>query len=278
MPGLSPAPPQAFGIVAASRSIRAVIDWIRRVAPTGMNVLLSGETGTGRELVARAIDDESPRRKGRFVPANCAAIPESLVEVSCSAFAREHSLERWKRSKGCRKRHMEPRCSSTRWANFPCRFSRVSYADWTTGQSRCSDTCCGARLVVGRFAASAGMRCEDQRCEQARTRPDPAAILSRVGVTCIARCGSRPIVETSSIRDVALIRREEKCLTTAIVRFVVLSVATMKYSPAGKLWYLIAVTLGAASPARGSSLLLTKSGDSATTSRNGSLNVAAHKP
>jgi transcriptional regulator with PAS, ATPase and Fis domain len=57
-----------------------VIDWIRQLAPKAMSVLLSGETGTGKELVARALHDESPRRKARFVPVNCAAIPEALVE------------------------------------------------------------------------------------------------------------------------------------------------------------------------------------------------------
>ena len=69
-----------FGIVAASRPMRAVLEWIRRVAPTSASVLLTGETGTGKELVARAIHECSDRRTSRFVPINCAAIPEALVE------------------------------------------------------------------------------------------------------------------------------------------------------------------------------------------------------
>jgi DNA-binding NtrC family response regulator len=71
---------QAFGIVATSRAMRAVVEWIERVAPTRAGALITGETGTGKELVARALHQVSPRRNGRFVPINCAAIPESLIE------------------------------------------------------------------------------------------------------------------------------------------------------------------------------------------------------
>lgn len=57
-----------------------VRDLIRRVAPFPCSVLIEGETGTGKELVARALHGESQRRGGPFVPVNCAAIPESLAE------------------------------------------------------------------------------------------------------------------------------------------------------------------------------------------------------
>jgi len=56
----------------------AVID---RVAPNDSSVLLIGATGTGKELVARAIHDKSPRRNGPFVDINCSAIPEGLIEA-----------------------------------------------------------------------------------------------------------------------------------------------------------------------------------------------------
>ena len=57
-----------------------VIDYIRQVAPTDANVLITGETGTGKELVARAIHRYSQRSENPFVAINCSAIPTTLVE------------------------------------------------------------------------------------------------------------------------------------------------------------------------------------------------------
>jgi formate hydrogenlyase transcriptional activator len=70
-----------FGdIVGKSAALRKVLDQVAIVAPTGSTVLLHGETGTGKELVARAIHNISPRRERTFVRLNCAAIPSGLVE------------------------------------------------------------------------------------------------------------------------------------------------------------------------------------------------------
>ncbi|AJE02569.1 sigma-54-dependent transcriptional regulator [Geobacter pickeringii] len=60
--------------------MRQLQEQIRLVAPTGASVLITGENGTGKELVARAIHHESPRRDRPFVEINCAAIPEELIE------------------------------------------------------------------------------------------------------------------------------------------------------------------------------------------------------
>jgi len=68
------------GIIGASRSLREVLDLIRTVAPTNSTVLVEGETGTGKELVARAIHQHSARRNRSFVKLNCAAIPLGLLE------------------------------------------------------------------------------------------------------------------------------------------------------------------------------------------------------
>ena len=67
-------------IVGKSPALRKVLDQIEIVAPTGSTVLLHGETGTGKELVARAVHSLSPRRGRTFVRLNCAAIPSGLVE------------------------------------------------------------------------------------------------------------------------------------------------------------------------------------------------------
>jgi formate hydrogenlyase transcriptional activator len=67
-------------IVGKSAALRRVLDQVAIVAPTGSTVLLHGETGTGKELIARAIHKLSPRRDRTFVRLNCAAIPSGLVE------------------------------------------------------------------------------------------------------------------------------------------------------------------------------------------------------
>jgi two-component system, NtrC family, response regulator len=67
-------------IVGESEAIRKVFALVQRVAPTDATVLIAGENGTGKELVAHAIHEASGRRRGPFVPINCGAIPEALLE------------------------------------------------------------------------------------------------------------------------------------------------------------------------------------------------------
>lgn len=68
------------GIVGRTREMQQVFATIREVAEVGLPVLIQGETGTGKELVARAIHDNGPRRLAAFVAVNCGAIPEDLLE------------------------------------------------------------------------------------------------------------------------------------------------------------------------------------------------------
>jgi DNA-binding NtrC family response regulator len=73
-----PPHPTLIGQSPAMKKLFAVID---RIAPSDSSVLLTGATGTGKELVAQAIHDKSPRRDAAFVDINCSAIPETLIEA-----------------------------------------------------------------------------------------------------------------------------------------------------------------------------------------------------
>ena len=68
-------------LVGQSPAMRKLFSVIERVAPTDASVLITGATGTGKELAARAIHDLSPRRDAAFVDINCSAIPETLIEA-----------------------------------------------------------------------------------------------------------------------------------------------------------------------------------------------------
>jgi len=67
-------------IIGKSKAMRALFDLIRRVSDSSTNLLITGESGTGKELAAKAIHYNSDRRDAAFVPVNCAAIPEALLE------------------------------------------------------------------------------------------------------------------------------------------------------------------------------------------------------
>ncbi|HTM58427.1 MAG TPA: sigma-54 dependent transcriptional regulator [Candidatus Udaeobacter sp.] len=76
------------GLVGRSRAMRDLSQLLETVAATASTVLITGETGTGKELAARAIHHASPRRANRFVAINCSAIPETLLEAELFGHAR----------------------------------------------------------------------------------------------------------------------------------------------------------------------------------------------
>jgi formate hydrogenlyase transcriptional activator len=69
-----------LNLIGSSPKFRALLTEVGRVAPVDCTVLIQGETGTGKEVIARAIHEASPRRNQRFVALNCAAIPSALLE------------------------------------------------------------------------------------------------------------------------------------------------------------------------------------------------------
>jgi two-component system nitrogen regulation response regulator NtrX len=69
-----------YEMIGESRAMQEILEQISKVAPTSGRVLIFGDSGTGKELIARAIHDNSPRRDGPFIKVNCAAIPEELIE------------------------------------------------------------------------------------------------------------------------------------------------------------------------------------------------------
>ena len=77
-------PPVAAGaeneIIGANQGLRQVMQAARLVAPTDAAVMIHGETGTGKEVLARAIHEESPRSRAAYVKVNCAAMPAGLFE------------------------------------------------------------------------------------------------------------------------------------------------------------------------------------------------------
>jgi two-component system response regulator HydG len=67
-------------VVAGTRAMEDVLDLLERAAPTRVTVLLTGETGTGKGILARYLHELSPRKKRNFVPVSCSALPEHLLE------------------------------------------------------------------------------------------------------------------------------------------------------------------------------------------------------
>src|SRR3989454_1257033 len=82
------AEPAFKGIIGRSPALRALLKQVAVVAPTDSTVLISGETGSGKELIAQAIHNASPRRKGPLIKVNCSAIPENLFESEFFGHAR----------------------------------------------------------------------------------------------------------------------------------------------------------------------------------------------
>jgi len=87
-------------LIGSSPKFRALMTEVDRVAPVDSAVLIQGETGTGKEVIARAIHEASPRRNHRFVALNCAAIPGALLESELFGHERGAFTGAWAQTKG----------------------------------------------------------------------------------------------------------------------------------------------------------------------------------
>ena len=76
------------GLIGRSEAMQEVFETALEVAHTDVQVLLTGENGTGKDMLAKAIHNHSPRREGPFIPINCGAIPESLIESELFGYER----------------------------------------------------------------------------------------------------------------------------------------------------------------------------------------------
>ena len=83
-----PSPEQQLGLVCASERMLELIKSVRRIAPSNLTVLISGETGVGKELFARALHQASPRHDRIFLPFNCTTVPRDIVDSMLFGYRR----------------------------------------------------------------------------------------------------------------------------------------------------------------------------------------------
>jgi two-component system response regulator AtoC len=83
-----PALHRTSSLLGESEPIRRVVDLISRTAGSGATILVRGETGTGKELVARALHEQSPRKNGPFIKVQCSALPDALLESELFGYER----------------------------------------------------------------------------------------------------------------------------------------------------------------------------------------------
>ena len=105
---------QFGGILGRSRPMQKLFHLLETVARSNSTILITGETGTGKEVVARAIHHNSARRTHRFVALNCSAIPETSWKPSSSAMFAARSPARSARARDDSNRRTKARSSSTK--------------------------------------------------------------------------------------------------------------------------------------------------------------------
>jgi DNA-binding NtrC family response regulator len=108
-----------LALLGTSRQMQDVVRRVKQVAASPLTVLVQGETGVGKELVARAIHQESPRRAGPFVPLDCGAMPETLAEAELFGHERGAFTGADRRKEGCFQRAHDGTLFLDELANIP---------------------------------------------------------------------------------------------------------------------------------------------------------------
>ena len=121
------------GIIGKSSGLRRVLQMVETVAWGDSTVLLLGETGTGKELIARAIHGHSPRRDRTFVKLNCAAIPTGLLESELFGHERGSFTGAIARRSAGSSLHIKVRCSSMKLATSLSSSSRSCFVSCRNG-------------------------------------------------------------------------------------------------------------------------------------------------
>src|SRR5213082_17026 len=109
--------PAARVLVAESPAMKQALETVARVAEHPTTVLITGERGTGKEVIAQAIHRASPRAAGPFVAVNCAAIPDTLLESELFGYVKGAFTGRRGTARGCSSRPTAVRCCWTRSAS-----------------------------------------------------------------------------------------------------------------------------------------------------------------
>jgi hypothetical protein len=134
-------------IIGHSAALNSVLDQVRLVAPTDSTVLILGETGTGKELIARAIHSGGARRDRPLIKVNCAALPASLVESELFGHERAPLPGRTRSASAGLNWRTGVRSSSMRSASFRLTYKSSYCAYYRSGSSSGSAAAARSRLI-----------------------------------------------------------------------------------------------------------------------------------